>query len=173
MTFPDGHTAVIIPVPAVEPVVSRWRAKFDPAAAAGVPAHLTVLYPFLDAARLTSVVVRDLSDLVAEHPAFDVTYSRCGTFPHVLYLVPDPDEPLRRLTQALADRWPEAPPYGGAIAEPTPHLTITLTASPDEMAQAEVDVTARLPITTTVDRAELIAFDGAAWCVRAALPLRS
>ncbi|MFI6566135.1 2'-5' RNA ligase family protein [Streptomyces sp. NPDC050534] len=39
-------------------------------------------------------------------------------------LVPEPDTQLRQLTEAISDRWPEAPPYGGRFAEIVPHLTI-------------------------------------------------
>lgn len=41
-----------------------------------------------------------------------------GISPEVLYLVPEPDTQLRQLTQAIADRWPETPPYGCQFAEP-------------------------------------------------------
>jgi hypothetical protein len=47
MAFAAGQTAIIIPVGAAEPIVGRWHRQFDPAAAAGVPAHVTVIYPFL------------------------------------------------------------------------------------------------------------------------------
>ena len=35
-----------------------------------------------------------------------------------------PVEPFRALTAQLCDRWPEAPPYGGAYPEVVPHLTV-------------------------------------------------
>jgi hypothetical protein len=45
------YSAVLVPVPEAERVVSRYRARLDGAAALGVPAHVTVLYPFVPAAR--------------------------------------------------------------------------------------------------------------------------
>ena len=42
-----GQTALVVAVPSAEPVVARLRASYDVAAAYGVPAHVTVLYPFL------------------------------------------------------------------------------------------------------------------------------
>ncbi|MFI0716367.1 2'-5' RNA ligase family protein [Streptomyces inhibens] len=45
-------------------------------------------------------------------------------FDRVLYLVPEPDAELRRLTEVIADQWPEAPPYGGQFTEIVPHLTV-------------------------------------------------
>jgi hypothetical protein len=47
MAFAVGQTAVIVPVGAAEPIVGRRRTRFDPAAATGVPAHVTIIYPFL------------------------------------------------------------------------------------------------------------------------------
>ena len=40
-------SAVIVPVPEVEPPVRDLRRELDPSAAGGVPAHVTVMYPFL------------------------------------------------------------------------------------------------------------------------------
>ena len=46
MTEPT-ESAVIVAVPAAEPAVRAHRQQFDRAAAWGVPAHVTVLYPFV------------------------------------------------------------------------------------------------------------------------------
>ncbi|MGH3902247.1 MAG: 2'-5' RNA ligase family protein [Pseudonocardiaceae bacterium] len=137
--FAAGQTAIIVSVGAAEPIVGRWRARFDPAAAAGVPAHVTIIYPFLTEQDLDEDVVRDVRRLVAHHPCFTVTFANCGQFPHVLFLVPDPDDPLRRLTTDLFQRWPDAPPYAGLITDPVPHLTITHGASPREAAEAQAE----------------------------------
>jgi 2'-5' RNA ligase len=171
MVFLKGQSAVIIPVPEVEPVVSGWRARFDTAAALGVPAHVTVVYPFLPVAALTEPVVDQLRAIVEGRPAFGMQFSRCDRFPGVLFLAPEPDEPFRRLTADLVHHWPEAPPYGGEFADPVPHLTVAHLATPTELNEAERDLTARLPITATVEAAWLIAFDGELWRRRADLPL--
>ena len=171
MAFARGQSAVIVPIPAAEPLVRRWRAKFDPAAAAGIPAHVTVIYPFLNDERLTSDVLDDLLRIVAGHPSFRVTFAVCGNFPDVLYLAPDPEAPFRRLTQDLVTRWPEAPPYGGTIRDPTPHLTVTHGATPDQVAKADIDMASQLPLTARIEQAALITFDGMAWSLRRALPL--
>jgi hypothetical protein len=46
VAYDAGESAIIVPVPAVEPLVSQWRQRFDVSARHGVPAHITVLYPF-------------------------------------------------------------------------------------------------------------------------------
>jgi 2'-5' RNA ligase len=102
-----------------------WRRQFDSAAAAGVPAHVTIIYPFLPQQDINEEVMGNLRRLIADHPSFIVTFAQCGEFPDVLFLVPDPDDPFRRLTAEMVQRWPEAPPYAGLITDPIPHLTIT------------------------------------------------
>jgi hypothetical protein len=41
------QSALIVTVPAAEEAVGPHRAHFDKAAAWGVPAHVTILYPFM------------------------------------------------------------------------------------------------------------------------------
>ena len=41
------ETALVIAVPEAEPLVSDWRAQHDWSAQRGVPAHITLLYPFV------------------------------------------------------------------------------------------------------------------------------
>jgi 2'-5' RNA ligase len=171
MGFATGQTAIIIPVGGAEPIVGHWRTQFDPAAAAGVPAHVTIIYPFLPEQHLDEDAVRELRQLVAHHPSFTVTFASCGQFPNVLFLVPDPDDPFRRLTAEVFQHWPDAPPYAGLIVDPIPHLTITHGASPGQTAEVQADVTARLPFTCSISEAWLIGFDGTHWTHRVALPL--
>jgi 2'-5' RNA ligase len=169
MSIGRRRTAVVVPVPAAEPVVSRWRERFDPSAAAGMPAHITVLYPFLDAERLDDDVLAALRELCAERPALDVAFRQVGRFPGVLYLDPEPAEDLRRLTLAIAERWPEARPYGGSFEEVIPHLTVARGASDDAMADIESNVLRGLPLHTRVPEASLWVFDGTRWRRRARL----
>jgi hypothetical protein len=67
-----GQTAVIVPVPAAEPMVSRWRARLDSSGAPGMPAHITALYPFVPEKRLTGGLLEDLRRLCRARPALDV-----------------------------------------------------------------------------------------------------
>jgi 2'-5' RNA ligase len=101
MAFALGQTAIIIPVGAAEPIVGRWRRHFDPAAAAGVRPHVTIIYPFLAQQDINEEVMGDLRRLIAHHPSFTVTFAQCGHFPDVLFLVSDPDDPFRHLTAEL------------------------------------------------------------------------
>jgi hypothetical protein len=61
----DSESAVLVPVPEAERVVSPHRSRLDRAAALGVPAHVTVLYPFMPPAAITPSVVEALAAAVA------------------------------------------------------------------------------------------------------------
>lgn len=166
-SFAAGRSAVVVPVPAAEPVVGAARARFDRSAAAGVPAHVTVVFPFLPQTGVTPEAVAELGALVAAEPTPTVTFARCRRFPGVLWLDPEPADPFVRLTRALVARWPEAPPYGGAYGDDvTPHLTVTETASEAEMAEVERALEPSLPLTTVLPEAVLLGFDGSRWSVR-------
>jgi hypothetical protein len=161
---------VVVAVRAAEPVVSTWRERFDSSAAQGMPAHITALYPFLPEARLTREAVAELRELCAAVPALDVAFRRTGRFPGVLYLDPEPADGLRELTVAVAERWPEAPPYGGAFDDVIPHLTVAHDAGEDVLRQIEADVLGRLPVSARLAEACLYVFDGERWRVRARMP---
>ncbi|MFD3780558.1 2'-5' RNA ligase family protein [Streptomyces sp. NPDC058612] len=170
-TFQAGQTGLIVRVPEAEPAVRAWRERLDPSAHDGVPAHVTVLFPFLDESRLDADVIAALTGIVAGHRAFDLRFRECGRLPEVLYLVPEPAAPLRALTEAVAARWPEAPPYGGRFTEIIPHLTIA--QGQDEAAADEIEagLLGRLPIASRVSSVVLMAHDGTAWRERAVFPL--
>ncbi|MFF2775474.1 2'-5' RNA ligase family protein [Streptomyces sp. NPDC058052] len=169
--FQAGRTALVVRVPEAEPSVGRWRERCDPSARAGVPAHITVLFPFLHEGRIDASVSSALADVLGGHPAFDLRFERCGRLPGVLHLVPEPDTRLRRLTEAIAGRWPEAPPYGGRHAEIVPHLTIAQGQEDAVLEEIEADLAGRLPFTARVSSVALIVHDGTKWQERASFPL--
>lgn len=174
--FTLDQTAVIVPVPAAESLVAGWRRRFDVAAAYGVPAHVTVVFPFVPWPELTADDRRDLRALVASRASFEMTLARTGTFdgtPGVLYLAPADPAPFAGLTTDLVHRWPQAPPYGGAFGPtPVPHLTVTETAGSDDRRAAELDVVAHLPLRTRLTGARLLRFDGARWITAEPLPFQ-
>ncbi|WP_351236343.1 2'-5' RNA ligase family protein [Streptomyces sp. NPDC002133] len=89
----------------------------------------------------------------------------------MLHLVPEPDTQLRQLTEAIADRWPEAPPYGGRFAEIMPHLTIAQGQEDAVLEEIEADLASRLPFTSHVASVELMVHDGVKWQERASFAL--
>ena len=168
-----GDSAVIVPVPDLDPLAGPVRDRYDPAAAEGVPAHVTIGYPFLPLTAVDDDVVAALTELVAAESAPVVTFAGCRRFPGVLWLDPQPADPFVRLTRALVARWPEAPPYGGRFGDDVvPHLTLTSTADLAAQDEVERDLAASLPVRTTLTEAVLLGFDGARWTVRHRFPFR-
>ena len=108
------------------------RLAHDWSAARGVPAHITILFPFLPADELDEAAPREL---FTRFPAFDFALDRVERFEdgHV-WLHPDPSWRFADLTAAVWQRWPDRPPYEGAFDEVIPHLTVSDTPLELELA---------------------------------------
>jgi hypothetical protein len=169
--LPAAGTALVIGVPEAEPLVSRWRGLFDPSAAAGVPAHVTVLAPFLDRDRIGAGELAALRGLFAACPVFDVTFPRCARFPGVLYLAPEPAGPFRALTEAVTGRWPEAPPYSGRFPGVIPHLTVAYSDSHGVLDRVEAGLASGLPARARISSAQLLAAGQGRWAELASFRL--
>ncbi|MEU9056242.1 2'-5' RNA ligase family protein [Streptomyces sp. NPDC048384] len=170
--FQAGRSGLIVRVPEAEPAVRAWRDRLDPLAGAGVPAHVTVLFPFLDESRIDNGACAAIREVIGRHRSFETRFEHCGRFPGILYLVPEPDNPFRQLTETIADRWPEAPPFGGQFDEVVPHLTIAQGQDDAVLEEAEADLRGRLPVTARVSSVDLMIHDGTRWQQRASFALR-
>jgi 2'-5' RNA ligase len=169
-----SESAVIVSVPEAEPVVGPFRASLDRSAGWGVPAHVTVIYPFLAPDRLGSDELQRLRDAVRSVPRFDVSFPEVRWFADtVIWLAPHPTDGFRALIDAVWSAFPECPPYGGAFGTPVPHLTIGDDAGLDTLSAAADAVSRRLPVTTSVQVAHLFQGSAApgAWRSVAELPL--
>ncbi|MFI5836223.1 2'-5' RNA ligase family protein [Micromonospora sp. NPDC051300] len=152
------ETALIVAVPETERAVGRFRSVLDTTAGWGVPAHVTVLYPFLPPERIDDDVLTALSRIFDATPRFDVTFAEVGWFGDtVVWLSPQPGDGFRLLTAAVWRRFPEAPPYAGAHADVVPHLTVGHDAPKHVLAEAAMAVVDHLPIRAAVDTVRLIA----------------
>ncbi len=118
------EAALVILVPEVEPLVSPFRLEYDPSAAKGFPAHITINYPFLPGVNPDMNLDRALEELFGQADAFSFTFRRLARFPDILYLAPEPDTPFKQLVDLVAKRFPASPPYEGAFEEIIPHLTV-------------------------------------------------
>ena len=172
----DRESAVLVPVPEAERVVSPHRSRLDRAAALGVPAHVTVLFPFVPPPAITPTVIDALASAVATVEAFGCEFPATSWFGEdVLYLAPRPDEPFRALTRAVGAAFPGYLPYGGAFADTIPHLTVgdRPFGGVADLQAAEAAVRAAVPVRARVSRVWLMAGSGAAgsWHTLAELPL--
>jgi 2'-5' RNA ligase len=126
------ESALAVLLPEAEALVGPFRSIYDPAARMGVPAHITVLYPFVPPAQIAPPIEKSLQTLFASLAAFDFALAEIREFPGVLYLAPTLDVYFRELTAAVYEQFPAYPPYAGAIADPIPHLTVGQTDDPLE-----------------------------------------
>jgi hypothetical protein len=122
-----------------------------------VPAHLTVLFPFVPPAAIDEAVLARVREVVGGGEPFTATLTRTGWFTdRVLYLAPQDPAPFVALTEAVVRAFPDQPPYGGRFAEVVPHLTVGEGAPPDTLRPAEADVARHLPITVPVTEVALL-----------------
>ena len=170
------QSAVLVPVPEAESAIGRLRARLDRAAGWGVPAHVTVLFPFVPPDVITGTVIEMAAAAVASVRAFRCEFARTGWFGQdVVWLAPEPAAPFRALTSAVHAMFPGFPPYGGAHADVVPHLTIgdQPGGGSGALGAAEAEVRSALPIQAQVLRAWLMTGAQApgSWRAIAELPL--
>ena len=150
------ETAVLLCVPEADELVGPWRDKADPSASRGVPAHVTLLTPFLPADRIDDGVLAELGWFFAGVDAFEVRFEQVGAFEDagVVYLDPVGSS-LDDLAGALARRWPEVRPYDGRVDAPHAHLTVVHDDDAGLREQAADGVRDGLPLVAMVSRAAL------------------
>ena len=165
---------MLVLIPEAESVVASHRADLDVAARLGVPAHVTVLYPFVPPERVDNAVISDLAGAVGSVACFDVTFARLRWFERsVLWLAPEPVDPFRALTAAVQGAFPGYLPYGGVHADLVPHLTIGQDQPYPHFESAHRAIEPSLPFTARVSNAVLMqgSLEQRSWRVTAELPL--
>jgi 2'-5' RNA ligase len=169
------ESALVVLVPAAESLVRPFRDRYDPSAALGVPAHITLLYPFKPPEQIDGAVITRLHEGFARFAPIIFSLASISRFPDVIYLAPDPAEPFRELTRAIWSWFPETPPYGGKWPDIVPHLSIASIADEhelqriaEELARASRDV---LPISAAANEVTLLEQRGDRWNIRTAFRL--
>ena len=119
-----AESAFVVLVPEAEALVGNLRLRYDESARLGVPAHITVLYPFMEPSLITPEVTRECAGVLAAYPAFAFVLGSVCRFPATACLDPEPREPFIALTSALVRAFPAFPPSGGKYPSIVPHLTV-------------------------------------------------
>jgi len=167
-------SALIVHVVEAERLLSKLRSLYDPSAANGVPAHITVLSPFKELAAISSGDILALERTFLSHSSFTFSLSEIGRWPRTTFLIPRPVEPFIELTNAVARAFPTYPPYNGKYASVVPHLTVS-DGSAQGAAEAEAEL--RILLRTHVSvrarcgEIELIENSSGKWKVRYRLQL--
>jgi 2'-5' RNA ligase len=137
------ETALICRVPESERFIARYRERFDPSARRNVPAHVTILYPFMAPAQVDAAVLAQLGEIAASIPRFEYRLAELRRFPVALYLAPRPDRGFAALTDAVYRAFPEYPPFEDKFPEVVPHVTV---AHGDEPLLCEIEVELRIAL---------------------------
>lgn len=169
--MPKAESALVILVPEAEPLVQPFRERFDPSAALGVPAHITLLYPFIAPERIGADTLDKVTECFSGFAPIAFSLTEVRRFPaETLYLAPEPDEPFRKLTRAIWDRFPDTPPYGGAWPGIVPHLSVGRFADASELERVAAELAhaseTALPIRAHATTAALIVNTTGRWVLR-------
>ncbi|WP_030303168.1 2'-5' RNA ligase family protein [Streptomyces katrae] len=165
-----GTTAVVIVLPDAAPLLdAAWR--IDPALVRrGVPAHVSLLYPFVPASALTDQDEKGVRSLAASLPAADLLLEEVVTASgFVAVAVPG----LQPIVDAFRARWPGLRPYGGRFgARPAAHVTVALGADdPTAAAHVRAAVGGLLPLRTHAAAVQLVVRTEEGWRPRFTAPL--
>lgn len=163
------RTALIVPVPAAERLVAPWRARFDPASAQGVSAHITLLYPFVAPGELDDDVLHRLAATLAGLGACVLELNTVALTGNLVYLDPSDASWFREAQARLAAEWPELLPYEGKYGpHPPPHLTLGYHRPPGpdptpELPAIRAALAPSLPLSTVLDHVLLTALRDDRW----------
>jgi 2'-5' RNA ligase superfamily len=161
----NGRTGLVIPVPAADGLLEWVEARHPGSVRQGVPAHVSLLYPFIGMAELDERDTEALSELFIGQAPMRVGFVECYRRGGFVALRPDPIEGLTELTNKTRRRWPDVVPYEGLYGDVEPHLTVALDTSEETARTIEREVTEQLPILAELGEAWLLAFEGR-WMVR-------
>jgi 2'-5' RNA ligase len=133
-----AESAFAVNVPEAESYVGGLRERFDRSAGLGVPAHITLLYPFMSPEEISETILDKIRLAVSSVSAFTFRLTEIGRFPMATYLRPDPGEPFIALTKGLVHQFPKQLPYGGQYDAIVPHLTVAQGEYDHELIEARL-----------------------------------
>jgi 2'-5' RNA ligase len=140
-----SELALVVPFEGLAPVVDGLRERScESKPSHGMPPHVTLLVP-------APGDIEAIAEVLFAFAAFDVVFARLERFPGTLWLAPEPAQTFAGMIEALLERFPDYPPYGGAFREIVPHLTV----AQSELDQAASELRPWLPVSTRAERAVL------------------
>lgn len=162
-----GSTSLLLLVPEAQEL-------FDAVGGAtpgGIPAHITVLYPFIPPIRITSQTRDELAQLAAATDRFAVTITSLAQYEITTYLNLEPEEPVRALTHRIFEKWPDYPPYGDMDLYIQPHMALAQGVIPSDV---ETTALPHLPVNAEITQLTVMVrrWSGR-WKVDSQFPFRS
>lgn len=162
-------TVIIVPVPEAEPIVDLVSdGTTTPDGAQGMPAHVTLIYPFIDDSQLVAGRVAEVRAVLEQFSAFEFVLSEVRRFDNLpnesyVWLSPTPGWPFVEMVERLAASFPEHPPFGGAFATVIPHLTIAASTDENLLDRVAKQAAAALPIRARAEKVCVMRRVGGRW----------
>jgi len=177
VTDADRRSALVVVAAEAERVVGEWRLRYQRNAVERcLPAHLTILFPFVRATEIDDALLTEVRRLYAPSQPFTYELAGVESFPDAAWLAPVPADPFRALVDIARQAFPELPPYGDPGHVVVPHCTIGTDDDPArvEMMARELreGLGPRLPIRCRADELVLLEEErDGTWSRRQAFPL--
>lgn len=169
-----AESVILIPIPRADPIVTKWRKKYDEVALHGIPPHITLLFPFKDPTEIDEEIMSKLQEIFSKVKKFPFSLNEINTFPGVIFLEPSNRELFIHITEEIVKVFPENPPYGGKYPSINPHLTLgQLTKFQDiEKIKEEIihDIKEKLPINAIAEESWLMENENGEWSTKVRFP---
>lgn len=168
-------TGIIIVAPhEIQAIAVPLLQRYAPDTSVRVPAHITLLFPFVPVERLAEAAVK-LREICAQIQPFKITLQGYDSFPGVAFMNPVNPSPIQAVFRKIYAAFPECPPYGGQFGHDLhPHMTVGEFASEAEQKAAVLPDYA--PVTFRAERLHLVygPIDAALpWIIYDVIPLSS
>jgi 2'-5' RNA ligase len=152
--------------------LERLRRDYVADWAACVPAHVTLLYPFVAPERLEPKVRSSLARVARRHLPFDYTLNGSARWPDTVYVQVDPEAPFVSLQGDLQAAFAEYPVYEGRVPEFVPHVTVAEGACVNRTDFDRLPAWSSLPSGRTARAIEVIAMgENGRWRIVWRIPL--
>jgi 2'-5' RNA ligase len=115
---------IIVPPRPVQSFAYPIREAHDAESFNRVPAHITLLYPFVPPDDVEEAE-KVLTKICKKSPKFELTLDRYGQFETALFLEPSEPQEIVDLFTTISEAFPDYPPYEGEHGVGFhPHLTL-------------------------------------------------
>ena len=122
------QSGLIVPIELPAPLAAI-RAESGAKTSLELPAHVTVLFPFIPVGDLDPSVGAELTELAAASAPFRARFEQVQRQAEMVWLLPVQQEPFLELTADVVARWPAYQPYAGAFDTVIAHLTLVESGS--------------------------------------------
>ena len=147
-------------MPEAEPLVSSFRGRYLAGSVArGIPPHITLLIPYVSAARLDVAAIESAREHFRGVARFDAELVGVGRFEEHVWLAPAPRVAFVELIRSTCRWYPESP-YGMEFPDPVPHVTVGEANDEHPLAAildaARVELAPSLPLPFRANSASLL-----------------